>query len=140
MPARMKAAGKAAGIDFTGKTDRYPNSLAAHALLKFAAETSPEKQNALQEVLFRHYFTDGLYPSEENLAAAAEEAGLDAPAARSFASSEKNQRAVADEARGISRAGVTGVPFFFVNGEPAFSGAQPPSAFVRLIEDAAGAN
>jgi len=136
----MKAAGQAAGIDFSGKCDRYPNSLGVHALLKFAADNAPEKQNALQEVLFRHYFTDGLYPSAENLVAAAEEVGLDGTAAGDFASSETNQRAVADEARQISRAGVTGVPFFFVNGEPAFSGAQPPAAFVRLIEDAANAS
>jgi len=134
---RMKAAGEAVGITFTGKCDRYPNSLAAHALLKYAAKVSPSKQSELQEVVFRQYFTDGLYPSVDNLAAAALEVGLDSEAAREFAESEENQSAVEAEAREISRAGVTGVPFFFVNGEPAFSGAQPPATFVRLLDEAA---
>ena len=33
--ARLKAAGAAAGVNFTGKTDRSPNSSKAHALVKF---------------------------------------------------------------------------------------------------------
>jgi len=136
--ARIKAAGAQAGISFTGLCDRYPNSLAAHALLKYAGEVAPSKQSELQEVIFRQYFTDGLYPDGENLAAAARECGLDADAARKFAESEENQKAVEREAREISRAGVSGVPFFFVDGEPAFSGAQPPEVFSRLLNEAAG--
>ena len=49
----MKQAGAAAGVDFTGKCDYYPNSLSTHGLLKYAADTAPEKQNKLQEILFR---------------------------------------------------------------------------------------
>ena len=135
--ARIKTAGVAVGITFTGKCDRRPNTLAAHALLKHAAEVAPTKQNELQEVLFRHYFTDGLFPAGDNLAAAAREVGLDGDAALAYAESEENQSAVAAEARQISRAGVSGVPFFFVDGEPAFSGAQPPAVFTRLLEDVA---
>ena len=37
---RLKAAGQAVGIDFTGKTDRTPNTLSAHTLLDYAATTS----------------------------------------------------------------------------------------------------
>lgn len=135
--ARMKAAGAAAGIDFTGKCDRYPNSLAAHTMLKYAGKVAPAKQSDLMEVVFRQYFTDGLYPDGDNLAAAAREVGLDADAARAYALSEENQKAVAREAREISMEGVSGVPFFYVNGEPAFSGAQPPATFVRLLDEAA---
>ena len=80
--ARMKAAGEAVGISFTGKCDRYPNSLPVHALLRYAAEVAPAKQSELQEVLFRHYFTDGRLPSGDNLADAAREVGIDADAAQ----------------------------------------------------------
>lgn len=135
----MRAAGKAVGIEFTGKCDRYPNSLGVHALLKWAGEVAPAKQSALKEVLFRQYFTDGLYPDGPNLEAAAIEVGLDGAAARSAAEAEENQRTVAEEARQISRMGVSGVPFFFVNGEPAFSGARPPAEFLRLFNEAAAA-
>jgi len=163
VPARMKAAGAAAGIDFTGKCDRYPNSLAAHALLRYAADLAPSKQSDLQEVqchrptvvsvcsnmpinltrmrmrqvLFRQYFTDGLYPDGETLAAAAKEVGLDAVQARAYAESQDNQRLAAEEARAISMRGVSGVPFFFINGEPALSGAQPPHVLTAMINEAA---
>jgi predicted DsbA family dithiol-disulfide isomerase len=132
--ARMKAAGQQVGIDFTGLCDRYPNTLAYHALLKYAEETQPKKQNVLADILFRHYFTDGRYPAGENLAAAATEAGLDGPEARRYAEDEDNQAAVAAEARANAQRGISGVPFFIINGEPAFSGAQQPGAFVEIFE------
>merc|ERR1712023_328041 len=88
---RLRAVGQAVGIDFTGACDRAPNSIEAHALMAFAAEVAPEKQNTLQEVLFRHYFTDGLYPAGENLAAAATEAGLDGKAALAYAQDPQNK-------------------------------------------------
>ena len=48
----------------------------AHTLLAFAErDAGREAQNKLQEILFRHYFTDGRYPDETNLRAAAVEAG-----------------------------------------------------------------
>lgn len=135
--ARIKSAGDAVGIKFTGKCDRYPNTLAAHALLKYADMTAPDKQNALQEILFRQYFTDGIYPSGDALSAAAAEAGLDAEAARAFAEKRENQLHVQNEAIANSQRGISGVPYFFVNGKPAFSGAQPPSAFTRLFSGVA---
>ena len=129
----MKAAGDAVGINFTGLTDRYPNTLAAHALLAFAAETAPEKQNVLQEILFRHYFTDGRYPAGDNLSAAAAEAGLDPAQALSYAESSARQAEAAAAARANAQRGISGVPFFIINGKPEFSGAQPPNAFVDIF-------
>ena len=41
---QLKAAGAAAGIDFTGKTDRAPNTLLAHSLLSHVLDTEPQKQ------------------------------------------------------------------------------------------------
>ena len=105
---RLRAAGEAVGINFTGACDRAPNSTEAHALLAYAAKVSPDKQNALQEVLFRHYFTDGLYPAGANLAAAATEAGLDGAAAQAFAEDPTNKAEVAEEARRNAMRGVSG--------------------------------
>ena len=131
---RMKAVGAAAGINFTGKTDRYPNTVFAHALLKYA-EKDYTKQNELQEVLFRHYFTDGRYPDATNLRAAAEEVGLNAEEAISFASSPKIQAEVKQEALAASSQGISGVPFFIINDQPCFSGAQPPERFEQIFND-----
>lgn len=85
--------------------------------------------------MFRHYFTDGRFPAGENLAAAATEAGIDGPAARCFAESDKNQAAAQAAAQRNAASGVTGVPYFIVNGKPAFSGAQPPEAFVEAFQE-----
>lgn len=135
---RLQAVGQSVGINFTGACDRAPNSTEAHALLAYAAKTSgSDKQNELQEVLFRHYFTDGLYPAGTNLSAAATEVGLDGAAALTFAEDPKNKAAVAEEARNNSMRGVSGVPFFRVNGVDVFSGAQPPAAFLEVIDEAA---
>lgn len=131
---RMKSAGMAVGIDFTGLCDRSPNTLRAHCLLKFT-ETDTELQNRLSEILFRQYFTDGLYPDEANLRKAAIEAGVpDLDKAMSFVASDEPQQAVKAEAAELSRSGISGVPYFIVNGKPAFSGAHPPDQFRRVFD------
>ena len=51
---RLKSAGQSVGIDFTGKCDRAPNTLKAHALLEYAKTTNGGAlQNDLQEALFK---------------------------------------------------------------------------------------
>lgn len=135
--ARLKEAGRSVGIDFTGKCDRYPNTLASHALLKHAGEQGAATQNALQEVLFRRYFTDGEYPAGSVLEAAASEVGMDGARARQFAECADVQAEVAGEARANSSLrGITGVPFFVINGKSSLSGAQPPEAFVAAFKRA----
>ena len=135
---RLKAAGAKVGIDFTGLTDRYPNSTTVHTLMAYALEhDGAGVQNALAEVTFRHYFTDGKYPNDENLRAAAVEAGVKDPdAAMTYANDPTNQAVMKNEARFYSSQGVSGVPFFIINGKPAASGAQPPSHFKSLLEQA----
>jgi len=132
---RLKAAGSTVGINFTGKTDRYPNTVQAHSLLTHALDTKgPAVQDNLSEVLFRHYFTDGLYPDTINLLAAAKEVGLDEASSRAALADSSLQQRVKKEAQQLSRQGISGVPYFFVNGNPAFSGAQDPSSFKKAFE------
>ena len=51
---RLKSAGASVGIDFTGKCDRYPNTLKGHALLEYAkTHNNGALQNDLQEALFK---------------------------------------------------------------------------------------
>jgi len=130
VPPRLKQAGASVGIDFSGLTDRYPNSVKAHTLLSYAERAENSKQNHLQEILFRHYFTDGRYPDEENLQLAAQEAGLDVQAAMAAVTDSNQHDKVRKEAEHYSQSGITGVPFFFINGQPMGSGAQPPQAFI----------
>ena len=65
----LKTAGEAVRINFTGLTDRSPNTLVSHALLEYALEKhGQKKQNEVQEALFQGYFTDGVYPDLSNVA------------------------------------------------------------------------
>jgi len=141
--SRLREAGLSVGIDFTGKTDRAPNTLKAHTLLKFAlleqSKTEPAGphgiQNRLSEVLFQQYFTDGIFVGDDSaLKAAASQVGLDAEAAMAFINNDENLQSVAKEVRenGALRS-VNGVPTFFINGRPAFSGAQPPERFLSFL-------
>jgi len=130
--ARVQAAGKAVGLDYTHKVRRTPNTLLAHALIGWVGETAAAKQNEVADIVFRQYHTDGLYPDEDNLVAAAAEAGLDLEAARAAITSKTRQDATAQEVVQNARA-TRGVPFFVVNGKRAFSGAQPPATFLEAI-------
>ena len=76
--ARLKQAGLSVGIDFTGKCDRFPNSVLAHRLMEWVEKKNGSAvQNRLAEGLFYMYFTAGLYPNVENLVKEAEKVGLD---------------------------------------------------------------
>ena len=136
--ARLKAAGQSVGIDFTGKTDRSPNTLLAHTLMDWCAEVhGSSKQNELQEVLFRAYFTDGVFPNAENLANAAKEIGLDATEALAAVNDTQRQAQAQRAAQSASQNGISGVPFFFIEDKPAFSGAQDPDTFLKAFRQLA---
>lgn len=134
--ARVEAAGKAVGLEYTHKVRKTPNTLLAHTLISWAGETSSVvKQNIVADIVFRQYHTDGLYPDEHNLVAAAAEAGLDPESARAAITSKARQDATAQEVARSSR--MTGsVPFFVINGKGAFNGAQPPASFLKAIHAA----
>lgn len=133
---RMHAAGMQVGIDFTGKCDRYPNTVLAHVLLEYALkEGGHALQNSLMEALFRSYFTDGLYPDLDTLASLASEVGMDRDGVQAALNDDVMKTTVKTKALAWSRAGVGGVPFFIIDDKPAFSGAQGVETFVRAFQD-----
>eukprot|EP01134_Creolimax_fragrantissima_P006919 CFRG6919T1 len=133
----MKAVGQKAGIDFTGKTDRAPNTLYAHNLLHYAFQKGGSTlQNAIQERLFQAYFTDGIFLDVDALVKIAVKSGLDEDETSEFVQSSSACEYTTKEARQNSMRGVNGVPTFIVNGEVVFSGGQPPESFVEAFENA----
>jgi len=135
--SRLREVGEQAGVNFTGLCPRFPNTVKAHCLLTFVLETQGAvAQNKVQEILFRHYFTDGLYPDINNLVAAAEEAGLDGEPVRHMLDERIYEQRVTAEAAEASRSGVSGVPFFSFNGQAGFSGAQPAEALLKALQKA----
>jgi len=128
---RLKAAGAPVGIDFTGKTDRYPNTVLSHCLLKIAEHSGSQVQDAVQEDLFQGYFTDGNYPDMEFLMGLAQKHGIDTTEEALKAEIEFVKQE-AEENRKQTR----GVPFYVMNGKPLFSGAQDPSTFKKAFQQA----
>ena len=140
--ARLKQAGAAVGIDFTGACDVRPNTLRAHALLDLAMKVSPQVQNAVAEKLFHAYFTAGDDVSDVgNLTRWARECGMDDTQVQASLTGPHSRALFehvmqeASQVRHRASRNFSGVPYFSFNGNHAsgFSGAVPAAQLVRII-------
>lgn len=122
------------GIDMSGGVDKFPDVIYAHRLLYWAEKQGGcQLQHNLSGLIFKAFYSDGVFLSPENLARLAGEAGLDANAALAYMRSDMDKVEVMKQARQFSEGGVSGVPYFYINGKPAFSGSQEPRVFAQAI-------
>ena len=131
----MTATAAEEGLDFRFDLARPGNTFDAHRLLHLALEHG--RQDALKERLDRATFTEGS-PSSEHaaLAALAVEVGLPADEVADVLASDRYADAVrADEAQARAY-GISGVPFFVVDGKYGISGAQPADVVLQALETA----
>ena len=131
--ARITENGAGVGIafryDLIGKT---PNTFDAHRLMWMAEREGD--QNTLSEALFRAYFVEGRDIGDRaTLAAISEQAGIDATAAELFLEGERGADEVRAEEMLAQKLGVSGVPFFILNGRYALSGAQDPQLMLAAL-------
>ena len=133
---RVAEAGAAAGIPFAFEAiARSPNTLDAHRLIRWS--WSAGKQDAVVERLFRDFFIDGKDIGDRAvLIAAARDCGMDVDLVASLLDSDVDKEGVRGEIASAQDLGVTGVPFFILNGKYALPGAQPPDVLKRSIERA----
>ncbi len=137
---RMKETGVADGIAFDAPPGaRSPNTLSAHVLLYWASRSAGVDQNALVEKLFAAHHERGEdIGSHYVLAGIASEVGMNAAEVLKGlqeGTDEDTVRSLIEQAR---QAGVSGVPFFIIDGRHGLSGAQPPEAFTRLLDEITG--
>ncbi|HEV2754993.1 MAG TPA: DsbA family oxidoreductase [Actinomycetota bacterium] len=123
------------GLTFRFDLARRGNTFDAHRLLHFALEQGV--QDDLKERLDHATFTAGLSVSDHaSLARVAAAAGLDEGEAAEVLSSGRYADAVrADEAQARAY-GITGVPFFVIDGKYGVSGAQPADVFAGVLKRA----
>lgn len=124
--------GRDLGIDFKYASALYSNTFDAHRLTKWA---HTKGNTAIEKLLFDAYFTKNeVLADHDVLVRIAEEAGLDPQeAAEVLATDAFADEVRADEAE--SRAlGVTGVPFFVIDGKVAIPGAMSQDAFKKALE------
>jgi predicted DsbA family dithiol-disulfide isomerase len=125
--ARMAAA---EGLDFQFDHVQPGNSFDAHRVLHLAKEQG--KQAQVKERLFRAYFTEGEQIGDrETLIRLASEADLDV---RQVLASDDYTEAVREDERLAADLGITGVPFFVLNGRYGVSGAQPTDLLLGALE------
>ena len=131
----MTATAAEEGLDFRFDLSRPGNTFDAHRLLHLALEHG--RQDALKERLDRATFSEGLAVSDHSaLTALAVEVGLPADEVEAVLSTDRYAEAVrADEAQAAAY-GISGVPFFVVDGKYGISGAQPADLVLQALEQA----
>lgn len=135
MVDNMTATAAREGLDFRFDLARPGNTFDAHRLLHLALEHG--RQDALKESLDRATFSEGLPVSDHSaLRALAMDVGLPKEEIDAVLESDRYSGAVrADEAQARAY-GISGVPFFVVDGRYAISGAQPAEIVLHTLEEA----
>ncbi len=111
----------------------------AHRLLHAAlAEGGPTLQGAVGERFMRGYFGERVHVADpDQLVPLAVEAGLAEDVAGRVAFSQEYWEAVDADIAQAHAYGITGVPFFVVDGRYGVSGAQPAELLAQVLERAA---
>lgn len=132
---RLTAMAAEEGLEFHFERAKRANTFDAHRLLHYAREVGV--QDALKERLFGAYFSQGeAIGDHTTLVRLGEEVGLDgAKSSEVLASGRYGAEVRADEAE-ARRLGITGVPFFVVDGRFGISGAQSPERILQVLEEA----
>lgn len=131
MTAQVVQMGKASGIDFNFEKALITNTFPAHKILHLAKKHG--KSSEMEEELFKAHFLNGEnVGSIEVLSNLAEKLGINKDEVLQTLSSDEFDYEVNQDVTEGRNNGVTGVPFFILNGKYAVSGAQP----VELFEEA----
>ena len=123
------------GLDFRFDLARPGNTFDAHRLLHLALEHG--QQDELKERLDAATFTEGSPVSDHSaLRALATQVGLPEIEVDEVLTSDRYSDAVrADEAQARAY-GISGVPFFVIDGRYGISGAQPADAVLQTLDKA----
>ncbi|MFZ4928393.1 DsbA family oxidoreductase [Chryseobacterium sp. Mn2064] len=133
MLSQVTQMGKGAGIDFNFDTALITNTFSAHRLLHLAKKH--QKSNEMEEALFIAHFIDGKNVGDtEVLVSLAENLGIDREEAIQAVTSDQLDYEVNQDIMEARNNGVSGVPFFVLNGKYAVSGAQPVEVFENALQ------
>jgi predicted DsbA family dithiol-disulfide isomerase len=124
-----------AGLEYHLDRSWSGPTLDAHRLLHWAHAMGG--QDGLAQRFFAAQFTEGrsLFDAD-SLVGLCAEAGLDPDVARKVLESDDYTDAVDADLAMARSYGITGVPFFVLNGRLAVSGAQPPEVFAQALAQA----
>ena len=125
----------AEGLEFHLDTTRGGNTFDAHRLLHLAAEQGI--QDAVKERFMRGYFTESEPVGDhETLTRLAVDAGLDEVDVKAVLTSDQYAADVVADEQQAAAYGISGVPFFVVDGKYGVSGAQPAEVLLQTLRAA----
>lgn len=132
MNDRVTAMANEVGLHYDFDKAIVANSFDAHRLTHFAKNHGV--QNALEELLFKAYFTEGKNTADhETLIAIGVEAGLNSDEIRTMLASSQFTDDVNNDIYEARQVGARGVPFFVFDNTYAVSGAQPSELFLQVL-------
>lgn len=135
--AHLAELARADGLDFRFDRLRTGNTFDAHQLVHLGLVRG--RQDAVQERFFRGYFCEGEpIGRREALVRLAAEAGLDAAEASETLETGAYAAEVRADERRAAELGISGVPFFVLDGRYGVSGAQPAELLLTVLERAFG--
>ena len=121
-----------AGLHYDFDIARHASTRKAHELLHYAKSVG--RQSDMAERLFAAHFTEGKYVGGvTELADLAAEIGLDRDAVEDALRAGTYADAVDADLAQAAAYGITGVPFFVIDGKYGVSGAQPPEVLAQAI-------
>ncbi|MCE3074463.1 DsbA family oxidoreductase [Chryseobacterium gwangjuense] len=125
--------GKGAGIDFNFEKALITNTFSAHKLIHLAKKHN--KANEMEEALFIAHFIDGKNVGDlDTLISLAESLGINKEEAQQALTTEEFDYEISQDILEARNSGVSGVPFFILNGKYAVSGAQPVELFSNALQ------
>ena len=136
MLAHVTTLASAEGLAYDFDSVRQTRTLRAHELLHFAKAHG--RQPEVAEAVFSAFFEKGLDVSDVDvLAGLAAQAGLDRAEAVESLRTGRYRADVAEDIEQARAYGISGVPFFVIDGRYGVSGAQAPETFAAALTRAA---
>ncbi|MGX5734300.1 DsbA family oxidoreductase [Bosea thiooxidans] len=134
---RLSEAALESGVTFNWtRVTRSVNTRMAHMLV--AAASTVQRGGDMTAALFKAYWQDGRDIGDlETLIQIAVEQGFDEQAARDELANDELRETVIGLEDHARQVGVTGVPFFIIDGKLAVSGAQPPEVWEQVFQQVA---
>lgn len=132
MNTRVSSLAKEVGLDYRLSEARPGNTFDAHRLLHLAA--SRQAGDQATERLMHAYFSEALPVGDRAaLASLAPEFGISSNDALAMFESDAFVEAVRTDESRASALGISGVPFFVIDGKIGISGAQPVEVFADAL-------
>lgn len=130
---RVVGIARTAGLDYDYDSLQHTNTLKAHELLHFAKERGLQLE--MKERLLSAYFVEGRHVGRvDDLADLAAEVGLDREEVVRSLQADEHAESVRVDMQQARQYGISGVPFFVIDGRYGVSGAQPPEVFTQVLE------